>query len=206
MDTWTIHEILSYVDVDTQLVLSNTSKKYSKNVENMDVYKCGSMRLVKSHISTNRLQIDSHSTDTSGIYNMSVYKNNEHIVMWMLPKSVQNHCWEIVFRNACAHGWINVVKYMISVGACYVLGGLEKACQFGPIEIVKILLPLAYEWNNWDQVLAHACCRGQEIRGPSLGQYTIPKEGRREILELVIGQGKSKNCYTCNKPVSEHLK
>jgi hypothetical protein len=189
MDTWMIKDILSYddIDIDTILVLNNVSKSVSVDADiltrdELNIYVSGSLRFAKYYVQKEKLLDDSRTDSFIELMRkMSLCRGNEHIVLWMLGSMIQQkpalkYELYLVFLNACTLGWFSVVECMYNIGACSDRRGLEKACTYGHVSIVKKLLTLADAHTDWVQLVHNASYRGNE-----------------EIVELLIKEMKKRN-------------
>ena len=85
IDCYTIHDVLSYTDNDTKLIMNVINKQYYVNIDTYDVYKTNSVRLMKYKINNNKLKI---SKDT--FKKLCRFCNNIDIIQLMINKGANN--------------------------------------------------------------------------------------------------------------------
>lgn len=162
------------------------------------MYVSGSLRFAKKYIQKEKLLDGSRTTAFIELMRkMSLCRRNEHIVLWMLrsmlsslTRGVEHHVLQkrhdlkyelyLIFLNACTLGLLSVVECMYDMGACGDERGLEKACMYGYMDIVKKLLTLTNKKTDWKRLVQNAS-----------------GSGNKKIVELLIKEMK-KQKITCN--------
>ena len=109
IDCYTVHDILSYTDNDTKLIMNIVNKQYYVNIDTSDIYVANSVRLTKNKFARGELTIK------YDIF-MKVCKCcGIDIVQLMINKGANDWNWGLI--GACQEENMDIVQLMINNGA-----------------------------------------------------------------------------------------